>query len=159
MKLGFLRLARSGRLLAAAGMATLMLILVGVGCLGGGKVREDSTEIRALLEQWLGAVNGQDWPGAYGLMSEAYRQRCPLSALVRVLEPGADSVGEVELLEVTDVLVDGDRATARVTVEHVKTGDTFSLSLDFRRDGASWRLHSEGQPPEEPCVIGSPIPR
>lgn len=131
--------------LARIARALLMVaVALTVGCGGGGEspeARDDAAEARAVIEAYKKAMHEGDWPKLYTLHDDQSRKECPLEQFVAAAEVGAEFLTGLSI-ELTDISVQGDTATAELMVEPSgweATPDTKEL---VREDG-QWRFRAD----------------
>lgn len=131
------------RVRATAVAAVLMLCLAPAGCGGGGG--DDTQQVSDVVTSFVDAGNHRDAAGACELLAKQQLQAVrklggggSCASVVGGLLTGATGNTSVE---VDEVRVEGDRATADVTVRQGGRPPR-SLSLLLVREDGEWRLAS-----------------
>jgi protein involved in temperature-dependent protein secretion len=122
------------------------ILLLAVAC-GDGGAAGGQEQIRQLHEEVLRHLKDERWSEMYELYSQDFQARCSRDEFLAGMQMGKTLVGEAEwedlvknakLIAVANVQVEGDTATAEVTVEILGDQET-DTALYVREDGR-WRL-------------------
>jgi hypothetical protein len=128
--------------LGALTIIVLVVITIGLFSIFGGDVPEDQRVGQAAVGQ-NDALQRQNYADF-----RTYTCRDQHGVEAEVLAGQRDSVakrGERFVDGVTDVVIDGDRATAKVTYHFDKAPDTkSSVSMTFVREDRAWKVCSTG---------------
>ena len=126
-------------------LAIIVLVVIAIGLFsifGGDDVPEDQKVGRAAVGQ-NDALQRQHYADY-----RTYTCRGQQGAEADVLARQRDSVakrGERFVDDVTDVVIDGDRATAKVTYHFDKAPDTKTgVAMTFAREDGAWKVCSTG---------------
>lgn len=122
-----------GRLLTALACAAALVAVAGCG-------ESDQEQAREVVQDFVDARNGDDFEAECDLYSEKYLDElavadCP--AFIEEQRSGAD--GEEEL-EIVDVEVNDDRATANVDILRESEGGPARIGLLLEREDDEWRI-------------------
>jgi hypothetical protein len=98
----------------------------------------DDDQIRQTLTAYQDAYNTQNWPAYMELLCEPMREQFNGPAMDLLKKTRADN-GIAQVLGVSDVVVDGVKATAKVDVQNAVLG---RLSTDFKlaQDQDGWKV-------------------
>lgn len=127
-----------------AGALLIVALVLAVGCGDGGEGPEagdDVAEVRAAIEACKKAMHEGDWAKLYTLYDEQSKKECPLEQFLAAAELGAEFLTGLSI-EVTNISVQGDSATAELVVEPSgweATPNTWEL---VREDG-QWRFRAD----------------
>ena len=122
------------------------ILLLAVAC-GDGGTAGGQEQIRQLHEEVLRHLKDERWSEMYELYSQDFQARCSRDEFLAGMQTGKTLLGEEEwedlvknakLIAVENVQVEGDTATAEVTVEILGDQET-DTALYVREDG-KWRL-------------------
>jgi hypothetical protein len=128
-----------------AALAIIVIVVIAIGLLnffGDDEVPADQQVARAAVGQ-NDALQRQSYADFLG-----YTCRAEQGSEPEVLAGQRDSAakqGERFVDDVTDVKIDGDRATAKVTYHFDKTPDTkTAVDMTFVREDGAWKVCSPG---------------
>ncbi len=129
--------------LGALAIFVLVVIVIGLfNVFGGSDVPEDQRVGRAAVGQ-NEALQRQNYADF-----RSYTCRCQQGIEADVLARQRDSVakrGERFVDDVNDVVIDGDRATAKVTYHFDRTPDAKTgVAMTFTREDGAWKVCSTG---------------
>ena len=118
------------RILLALGLIVCCPVLAACGSSDEDKVRES-------LDSFVQAVKDKD-KGAFceSVTSEQIRKSDDCEKQIKAAD--LESIGEVKDIKAEDIKVDGDKATAKVTV--TVRGERTSDSATFRKIDGDWKI-------------------
>jgi ketosteroid isomerase-like protein len=122
-----------GRLLTALACGAALAIAVGCG-------ESDQEKAREVVQEFVDARTGEDFQAECDLYSESYLAELAVSdcaAFVQEQTTGAE--GEEEL-EIVDVEVNGERATANIDVTREAEGGPVRIGLLLEEEDGDWRI-------------------
>ena len=121
------------RALTALACAASLLLVAACG-------ESEQEQAREVVQDYVDATNDGDFEAVCGLYSESLKAELAVgencAAFVQEQSSGADDAGE---LEVVDVRVNGDKATANINAIRESEGPS-RISLQLGREGDDWRI-------------------
>jgi hypothetical protein len=146
-------------ILSAAGLV-MLLAMAACGGDGGGAGSEED-QIRQLNQDFMTYFKEERWSKIHDLYSEEFQERCSRDDLIgQVMMAKAflgegewkDMIGEMKLLAVENIQIQGDSATAEVTSE--LSGEAQRETEYYVREDGKWRLAPA--PGSEGCDTSAP---
>lgn len=146
-------------ILSAAGLV-MLLAMAACGGDGGGPGSEEE-QIRQLNQDFMTYFKEERWSKIHDLYSEEFQERCSRDDFIGqvmmakvLLGEGEwkDMIGEMKLLAVENIQIQGDSATAEVTSELL--GEEQRETEYYVREDGRWRLAPA--PGSEGCDTSAP---
>ena len=142
-----------------ATLAAFVAILLAVAALalareggGDGQPADDTTRVREAVETIRIAIQLDDWKTVYHSFADEFRQQCAEADFLAGAAEQAAAFKAVKL-DVDEVLVEGDKATAKITFSN---GEQTPGEWPFVREDGEWHLLSAGG--NEGCGFTTPTP-
>ena len=131
-----------------AGVSSIVVLLAAAACGGndgpGFGAQGDEDQIRQLSQTFIDLVKEERWSKAYSLYSKDFRDRCDRDGFAAEFDLAKASLGEAQwndireslkLIAVDEINVEGDAATANVTME----------ALDEQETGIGYYVKEDGE--------------
>ncbi|MEO3758802.1 lumazine-binding protein [Mycobacterium sp. B14F4] len=129
--------------LVALGIIVLVVIVIGLLNLFGGQERPVEQQVATAAVGQNDALQRQNYADFRGYTCAA--QQGNESEVLAVQRESVDKRGERFVDDVTEVKIDGDRATATVTYHFDKAPDAKEdAAMTFVREGGAWKVCSLG---------------
>jgi len=140
-----------------ATLAAFVAILLAVAALalaresgGDGRSSDDAARVRQVVDTIRIAIQADDWKTVYRSFADDYRAQCTEDDFVAGAIEQGPAFKAVEL-EVGEVVVEGDTATAKMTFSNDEQGE-----WPFVRENGEWHLLSAVG--IEGCGFATPTP-
>jgi len=127
-------------------LAALVVVLLAIGVLAlaresggdGGSPADDVAQVRQAMETIRAAIQLDDWKTVYRSFADDFRQQCTEADFLAGATQQATAFKAVKL-EVGDVVVDDDSATASITFSN---DEQTQGEWPFVREDGEWHLLS-----------------
>jgi ketosteroid isomerase-like protein len=113
---------------------TCALALVAAGC-----GESDQEQARDAVQDYVDAVGAQDYDAVCDLYSDSFKDELAVGENCAAFVQEQTSGGPPQELEVVDVRVNGDKATADLDASN-EAGGPSRITLQLERDGDDWRI-------------------
>ena len=140
-------------------LAALLAVLLAIGALvlaresgGDGPPADDAAQVRQAVESIRVAIQIEDWKTVYHAFADDFRKQCTEADFVAGATLQAAAFKAVKL-QVDDVLVEGDKATAKMTFSN---SEETQGEWPFVREDGEWHLLSATG--IEGCGFTTPTP-
>jgi hypothetical protein len=128
-----------------AALVIIVLVVIAIGLLNvfGDDERPADQQVATAAVGQNDALQRQNYGDFRGYTCGAHQGN--ESEVLAVQRDSAEKLGERFVDDVTDVTIDGDRATAKVTYHFDKAPDTSEdVQITFVREGGAWKVCSLG---------------
>lgn len=119
-------------------LGVFLAALVAIACGGGNS---DADDVESVLRAYIGHYVDSEPAEMYALLDSASRESCPEEDFVAFITRTRDALGDrdFEVVEVRDIVIEGDSATATV-ISNVAGEPADPTENALHRESGDWKL-------------------